>query len=155
MNSSTLEAQKRPMRILMVEDNKGDAMLIRRVIGESGIPSELAEARTGESALELLEQISSGQWPDIILLDLNLPGISGHQVLTAVKGHADLKRIPVFILSSSRAINDIVGSYESYANCYLVKPHDVGALRTIAKGIRDFWYSLAILPNGTTDKVDP
>jgi chemotaxis family two-component system response regulator Rcp1 len=150
MSISTLEEKQRPVRMLLVEDNKGDIMLFKRAFAQSAIPHEITVARTGEEALEQLDSRPMDDQSDMILLDLNLPGMSGHEVLRAVKAHERHKRIPVFVLSSSRAPEDVVSSYEQHANCYLVKPHDFDALKEITHRIGQFWFSLAVLPNGET-----
>ncbi len=148
MSIATLEEKHRPVRLLLVEDNKGDVLLIKRAFSRSPIPHEITVARTGEEALSILNSHPMDDQSDMILLDLNLPGISGHEVLRTVKNHERHKRIPVFVLSSSRAAEDVVSSYEAHANCYLVKPHDLETLEEITHRIGEFWFSLAVLPNG-------
>jgi CheY-like chemotaxis protein len=148
MSISTLEEKQRPMRMLIVEDNKGDIMLIKRAFSQSNIPHEITIARTGEEALNVLNNSSINHQVDMIILDLNLPGMSGHEVLQILKNNENYKHIPVFVLSSSRAIEDVVTSYEEHANCYLVKPHSLDMLRDIIHRIGQFWFSLAVLPNG-------
>lgn len=150
MSISTLEEKQRPVRMLLVEDNKGDIMLIKRAFAQSAIPHEIIVARTGEEALEQLDSRPMDNQADMILLDLNLPGISGHEVLHTVKSHERHKRIPVFVLSSSSASDDVVRCYEAHANCYLVKPHSLETLKEITYRIGQFWFSLAVLPNGET-----
>ncbi len=150
MSISTLEERQRPVRMLIVEDNKGDIMLIKRAFSQSNIPHEITVARTGEEALEVLENSHLGNQSDMILLDLNLPGMNGHEVLRSVKTSEHYKHIPVFVLSSSRAIEDVTSCYEEHANCYLVKPHSLDMLREIIHRIGQFWFSLAVLPNGET-----
>lgn len=148
MSISTLEEKQRAVRMLIVEDNKGDIMLIKRAFSQSNIPHEITIARTGEEAMDVLNSSNISHQVDMIILDLNLPGMSGHEVLQVLKNNEHYKHIPVFVLSSSRAIEDVVTSYEEHANCYLVKPHSLEMLREIIHRIGQFWFSLAVLPNG-------
>lgn len=148
MSISTLEEKQRPVRMLIVEDNKGDIVLIKRAFSQSNIQYEITVARTGEEAIDVLNNCHINDQMDMIILDLNLPGMSGHEVLQVLKNNEHYKHIPVFVLSSSRAIEDVVTSYEEHANCYLVKPHSLDMLREIIHRIGQFWFSLAVLPNG-------
>lgn len=148
MSIATLEDKHRPVRVLLVEDNKGDVLLIKRAFSLSAIPNVITVARTGEEALSIIDSHPIDSQTDMILLDLNLPGISGHEVLQTIKTHDLHKFIPVFVLSSSRSVEDVVSSYAAYANCYLIKPHDIEALEDITHRIGEFWFSLAVLPNG-------
>lgn len=152
MSIATLEEKNRPVRMLLVEDNKGDVLLIKRAFSLSTIPHEITVARTGEEALAILDSHPMDDQSDMILLDLNLPGISGHEVLRTIKSHERHKRIPVIVMSSSRAVEDVVNSYEAHANCYLVKPHDLETLEEITQRIGEFWFSLSVLPNGETKR---
>ncbi len=132
-----------PIRLMLVEDNRGDVLLFKRAMQRAEIPHELIVAPTGEKALRLVREAADGEQVDMIILDLNLPGLNGHQVLAVLKAHEDYRRIPVFILSSSEAPEDVVAGYNEYANCYIVKPHDLEKLNEIVQCISNFWYSLA------------
>lgn len=150
MSMATLAQKRRPMRVLLVEDNKGDILLICRALIQSGVPHEITVVRNGQEALAVLHSDDTNSWPDIVFLDLNLPGMSGHEVLQTIKESSAHKHLPVFMLSSSRASEDVVRCYQSHTNCYLVKPHDLSALREIIQRVGRFWFSLAVLPSHTT-----
>ncbi len=152
MSIDVLKNKNRPIRLLLVEDNRGDVILIKRAFLRSQTPYEITVARTGEEALQIVREAPDGAQADMIILDLNLPGLSGHQVLCAIKNHERLRRIPVFILSSSSAEADVVECYNAHANCYIVKPHTLETLCEIADRIEAFWFSLAVLPNGESGK---
>jgi len=147
MNSRTLQEKARPAKMLLVEDNRGDVLLMQRAFAKSGVPYEFTVARSGEEALTMLYADDAPCECDMILLDLNLPGMSGHEVLRKLKGDERFKQIPIFVLSSSRAEEDVITSYEDHANCYLVKPHSIDDLYEIARRIGQFWYSIVVLPN--------
>lgn len=141
----TLEHLKRPVRILLVEDGRGDALLIKKAFRQSNIPSEITLALSGEEALEVVN--NSTHLPDIIVLDLNLPGMNGKQVLRTLKEDTKYRRIPVIILSSSKAKSDVTECYDLHANSYIVKPHDIESLCHITEKLEHFWFSLAVLPH--------
>ena len=141
------ETTRKPIRMLLIEDNKGDALLINRAFSQLDTPYEITVARTGEEALSVLDGVRSY---DYILLDLNLPGINGHEVLQTIKSSERFKHIPVFVLSSSRAQEDVLGSYQAYASCYLVKPHNLDALCEITSSITNFWFSKVLLPDNVS-----
>jgi two-component system, chemotaxis family, response regulator Rcp1 len=135
--------------ILLVEDSVADVRLMQEVLRETGLPHQLVVAGDGERALRVLrgEGDYSGQRaPDLVLLDLNLPGMDGRQVLRTIKQDPALRRTPVLILSTSTAESDIIASYEAHANCYLSKPVDLSDFFRLAEAIRDFWLRLVILP---------
>src|SRR5690606_33147709 len=126
----------------LVEDNPGDIRLIQEVLKDSALNNSLNVVRDGVQALRFLRRegiYSSTPRPDIILLDLNLPGISGHEVLAEIKQDKGLKRIPVLVLTSSDDINDIHVSYNLYANCYITKPTSLNRLAEIVGEIENFW----------------
>jgi len=143
----------RPAEIMLVEDNRGDAVLASRAFRKAEIDNNLTVADTGEKALEILRGILAGEGeyaasrlPDIILLDLNLPKMSGQDVLTAIKSDEHLRHIPVVILSSSAAENDIVASYGLHANAYIVKPIGLENFTDVVRSIEQFFFMLAVLP---------
>ena len=143
----------RPAEVMLVEDNRGDAMLASRAFRQAEIENNLTVAETGEKALALLNGIAnregeyaSSRLPDIILLDLNLPMMSGRDVLAAVKSDERLRHIPVIILSSSSAEGDISGSYEAHANAYIVKPLNLENFSDVVRSIEQFFFMLAVLP---------
>jgi CheY-like chemotaxis protein len=136
-----------PVRILLVEDNPGDIELTREALRVSKITNELSVVQDGKAALERLEaHEAQGNLPDLILLDLNLPGMSGTEVLSHIKSKPGLSRIPIVILTSSQAETDIVRSYDLHANCYVTKPIDFTQFIHVVRTIEDFWFTLVRLP---------
>jgi len=141
--------------ILLVEDSVADVRLMQEVLRETGLPHILIVAGDGEKALRVLRgegEYRNERSPDLVLLDLNLPGMDGRQVLRTIKQDPALRRTPVLILSTSTAESDIVASYEAHANCYLSKPVDLGDFFRLAEAIRDFWLRLVILPPKASTK---
>lgn len=140
--------RKKIIELLVVEDNPGDVRLLREAFGEGNAEVNIQVARDGAEALTmLLGQDGPADWrPDIILLDLNLPKVSGHEVLQRLKSEPNTKRIPVIILSSSKAESDIRRAYEEHANAYLKKPSTFEGLLAAADHITDFWMRTATLP---------
>ena len=139
--------------ILLVEDNPGDADLARETLKDSKIKNNLYVVNDGEKAMKFLRKESPYNdvpRPDIILLDLNLPRKDGREVLADIKQDEDLKRIPVVILTSSRAEEDVLQSYNLHANCYISKPLDFRQFVAIVQSIEDFWLGIVKLPNGKT-----
>lgn len=135
--------------ILLVEDSLADVRLMQEVLRETGLPHRLVVAGDGEQALRVLRR--EGEYanqvrPDIVLLDLNLPGIDGREVLREIKQDPSMRRIPVLVLSTSTAESDIVASYDAHANCYLSKPVDLADFFRLAEALRDFWLRLVLLP---------
>lgn len=140
----------KPIEILMIEDNLGDTDLIREGLETCKIYNRLNVVEDGEKALAYLRKegpYANASRPDLILLDLNLPRIDGREVLAEIKGDKALMRIPVVILTSSKAEEDIVKTYDLHANCYISKPIDVGQFMNVVKSIEDFWLSIVILPS--------
>lgn len=135
-------------KILLVEDNPGDVDLIREGLAEARLRNELFLAEDGDQAMEfLLQQGEHGDAPrpDLILLDLNMPGKDGRQVLAEIKGNPDLCRIPVVVLTSSKAEEDVLRSYDLHANCYITKPVDLDKFLKIVQSIKGFWFSVVTL----------
>jgi CheY-like chemotaxis protein len=140
-----------PVRILLIEDNPGDIELTREALRISKITNELSVVQDGKSALGRLESDeAAGSLPDLILLDLNLPGLSGTEVLSRIKGRSGWSRIPIVILTSSQAETDIVRSYDLHANCYVTKPIDFTQFIHVVRTIEDFWFTLVRLPRRDT-----
>ncbi len=136
-----------PVRILLVEDNPGDIELTREALRVSKITNQLAVVQDGKTALEYLEaREAQSELPDLILLDLNLPGMSGTEVLAYIKNQPGMSRIPIVILTSSQAETDIVRSYDLHANCYVTKPIDFTQFIHVVRTIEDFWFTLVRLP---------
>lgn len=145
-------SERRPARILLVEDNPADARLTRELLRESKIRNDFLLAEDAERAERILglvgEDASGEERPDLILLDLDLPGKSGHQLLEEIKEHPVLRRIPVVILSSSEAEEDIVDSYDRYANAYVTKPVDLEAISNVVRAIDECWFEVVRFPDG-------
>jgi CheY-like chemotaxis protein len=138
-----------PIDILLVEDNPADVRLMVEVLKETKVRNTLTIVGDGIEALDLLRR--TGRYthavrPKLILLDLNLPKKDGRQVLAEIKADPDLKRIPVVILTSSKAEEDIVKSYNLYANCYVTKPVDLEQFVKVVKSIENFWLTIVKLP---------
>jgi Response regulators consisting of a CheY-like receiver domain and a winged-helix DNA-binding domain len=138
-----------PVEILLVEDNAGDVRLTREALLEGKVYSNLHWAKDGVEALEFLRLEGShadAPRPDIILLDLNLPKIDGREVLAAIKGDDQLKQIPVVVLTTSKAEEDVLRSYALHANCFITKPVDLDKFILVVKSIDRFWLTVVTLP---------
>lgn len=135
--------------ILLVEDNPADVRLACEVLEEAGVSEGMLVARDGDQAMRMVRR--EGEYadlprPDLILLDLNLPRLSGHEVLAQIKQTPGLRRIPVIVLTTSRAESDITACYEAHANAFLTKPVDLLEFSRLAMMIRDFWLGAVQLP---------
>ena len=135
--------------ILLVEDNPGDVRLAQEALKESKIRNKLYVVDDGVEAMAFLHQ--EGKYadkprPDLVLLDLNLPRKSGREVLAEVKSDENLKRIPVVVLTVSRAEEDIIKCYNHYANCYVTKPLDFNQFMEVTRHIEEFWLTIVKLP---------
>lgn len=139
----------KPIRILLVEDCAADVRLIREALKETPVQVSMTVARDGVEAMETLKLSESSQVerPDLILLDLNLPRMNGREVLTQVKSSPSLKQIPVLVMTSSRADEDISAAYALNANCYITKPCDLSEYVNVVRAIEDFWFTVATLPD--------
>ena len=141
-----------PVEILLVEDNPGDERLTREALKEGKVYSNLYWVKDGVEAIEFLRRkgrYAESPRPDIILLDLNLPKKDGREVLQEIKTDNDLKRIPVVILTTSKAEEDVLKTYNLHANCYVTKPVDLEKFIVVIKSIDAFWLTVATLPNGS------
>lgn len=139
----------RPVRILLVEDNPGDVRLTKEALKEAKVRNEISVAADGEEALAFLKKegkYAGVKHPDVIFLDLNLPRKSGLEVLKEIKNDEALKRIPVVVVTSSKAEQDIVKSYNLHANCFVTKPVDLNQFLDVIRSIEDFWLSIVWLP---------
>jgi chemotaxis family two-component system response regulator Rcp1 len=140
-----------PVEILLVEDNPGDYRLTQEALREGKVFNNLHWARDGVEAIDFLKRRGAhagAPRPDIILLDLNLPKKDGREVLSEIKNDVDLRPIPVVILTTSKAEEDIVKSYELHANCYVTKPVDLEKFIVVVQSIDRFWLSIVTLPPG-------
>jgi len=141
----------RPIVILLVEDNPGDARLTREGLSSSKVRNQLHVARDGDEALAFLRRLgeyADAPTPDLVLLDLNLPRRDGREVLQEIKEDPTLVHIPVVILTSSQAEEDILRTYRLHANCFITKPVDLEQLTKVVQGIEQFWFTLVKLPAG-------
>ncbi|HTT74006.1 MAG TPA: response regulator [Thermoplasmata archaeon] len=138
-----------PVQILMAEDNAADARLVREVMAESKILNELHVVPDGVEAMAYLRRqgkYAGAARPSLIFLDLNMPRKDGRQVLAEIKSDPDLKRIPVVVMTSSKAEEDIARAYDEHANCYVRKPIDFDQFHTVVKTISQFWFTAVELP---------
>jgi chemotaxis family two-component system response regulator Rcp1 len=136
--------------ILLVEDNDGDVRLTREALAEGKVANQLIVARDGVEALEVLRRVgvyADAPRPDLILLDLNLPKRDGRAVLAEIKADPKLMRIPVVVLTTSKAEEDILRTYDLHANCYITKPVDFEKFVTVVKTIDEFWLTVVRLPH--------
>lgn len=149
----------RVIRLLVVEDSSAYRDLVQMAFRELGGQTrwEIATAKDGKEALELLfaEQTNQEPLPDLVLLDWNLPKVSGNEVLTRLKEHPKLRQIPVLIFSSSDADADIYAAYGNYANGYIKKPGSLDALTNMVETIEHFWTTVAQIPKVTRGEVGP
>ena len=140
----------KPAEILLVEDNPGDIQLTREALEDCKMINNLFVAEDGEKALNFLfkkEGYESAPRPDLIILDLNLPKIDGREVLTQIKNDQKLKLIPVVILTTSKAEEDILRMYKLHANCYITKPININRFFEVVKAIESFWMGIVVLPD--------
>jgi CheY-like chemotaxis protein len=140
----------RPIEVLLVEDNPGDVRLTREALKEGRVHNNLHVAPDGVEALAFLRREgrhAGAVCPDLILLDLNLPRKGGREVLAEIKGDPALRHIPVVILTSSSAEQDIARAYDLHANCYISKPVDLDQFIKVVKSIEDFWFTVVKLPS--------
>jgi len=143
------ETIAKPVNILLVEDNPGDVRLTLEAFKEGRFLNELQVVEDGVEAMAYLKRegkYADASRPELILLDLNLPRKNGNEVLKEIKADADLKRIPVVILTTSKAEEDILKSYDLHANCYITKPVDLHQFIKIVKSIKNFWLTIVNLP---------
>ena len=149
-----METIGEPVEILLVEDNPGDVRLTQEVLRDGRVRNNMSVVKDGVDAISFLHQ--TGEYvgaprPDIILLDLNLPKKDGREVLAEIKADPDLKNIPVVVLTTSSAEQDIFRSYDLHANCYITKPVDLDQFIKVIRSIEDFWLTIVKLPRGEED----
>lgn len=145
------DRDSRPVEILLIEDNPGDVRLTSEGLREGKINNNLSVVGDGIDAMAFLRReggYSAAPRPDLILLDLNLPRKDGREVLAEIKANEDLRRIPVVVLTTSSAEQDIIRTYDLAANCYITKPLDFDAFVEVVKSIEEFWFSIVRLPPG-------
>lgn len=146
MNNQTIG---RPVEILLVEDNPGDVRLVVEALRDTRVQNKLHVAKDGMEAIALLRRegkYAGASRPDLILLDWNMPKKNGPEVLAEIKEDPGIKHIPVVILTSSSAREDIIKAYDLYANCYIIKPIDLEQFIVVVRSIIDFWLTTVKLP---------
>ena len=141
--------EETPVEILLVEDNPGDVDLTIEALEEGRVANHLSVVEDGAEALAFLrreEPYQDAPRPDLVLLDLNLPGVDGFEVLTLVKQDEQLKKIPIIVMTTSDAEHDILKSYNLHANAYVTKPLDVEEFIEVVRALEDFWLTFVRLP---------
>jgi two-component system, chemotaxis family, response regulator Rcp1 len=144
-----MTARAAPIEILLVEDNPADVRLTKEALRQSKILNNLHAVADGEEALRFLRREgvhAEAPRPDLVLLDLNMPLVSGREVLEQVKEDPELRRIPVVVLTTSEAEQDILRSYDLHANAYVHKPVDFDQFAEVVQQIEDFWFTVVKLP---------
>jgi CheY-like chemotaxis protein len=147
----------RPAEILLVEDNPGDARLTMEALREGRVRNNLYHVKDGVEAMAFLkreEPFAEAPMPDLILLDLNMPRKDGRDVLSEIRQDRRLELIPVVVLTTSEAEQDIVKSYKLHANCYVTKPVDLEKFLGIIRTIEDFWLTVVALPRRSECGLD-
>lgn len=135
--------------ILLIEDNEGDIELTREAFEDAKFRNNLHVSMDGDHALDYLFKRNGNEGaatPDIVLLDLNLPGTDGREILETIKADKILRRIPVIVLTSSQADRDVIESYDLYANCYIVKPVNAIKFMEVVQHVENFWVDIVCLP---------
>jgi chemotaxis family two-component system response regulator Rcp1 len=147
----SIDDTARPIEILLVEDNPGDVRLAQEILREARVRNHISTVKDGVEALAFLrrEHIYTGApRPDLILLDLNLPKKDGRELLADIKADRSLRSIPVIVLTTSQDERDVLGAYEAYANCYIVKPIGLEQSIEVVRSIEQFWFQTVRLPLG-------
>lgn len=139
-----------PVEILLVEDSEGDVELTREALADSKLANRLHVVEDGEKAMAFLRRegpYANAVRPDVVLLDLNLPRKDGREVLQEIKSDNNLKTIPVVILTTSHADEDVLRTYQLHANCYITKPVDLNQFFAVVKSVENFWFTVVKLPS--------
>lgn len=138
----------RTVHVLLVEDNEGDIFLVSEAFEESSLNYKVTIARDGNEAIELMNNMNndSSVYPDFILLDINLPKKSGHEVLEELKSSDDFKTIPIIIFTTSSSETDILNAYKNHASSYITKPDSANQLFDVLKNVENFWVKTSRLP---------
>jgi CheY-like chemotaxis protein len=149
-----------PRSVLLVEDDPGDVLLIREAFAEHELGELLTVVDNGVDALRMIrgeDEFADRDRPDLVLLDLNLPRMSGDEVLAAIKSDDELATIPVIVLSTSEADEDVLRSYQLHANAFITKPVEFSRFREVVHQIDDFFVGVVVLPpkNGDGVAVSP
>ena len=137
------------IHILLIEDNEGDILLTTEALNEGKMLKTITIMKDGWEGIQFLERngkYSNSSLPDLILLDVNLPKMNGHEVLRSIKMNEKIKHIPVIMLTTSSSERDILLSYQNYVNCYMTKPVEVNNFLDVVSSIENYWISMAQLP---------
>ena len=146
---TTIAERTKFPQVLLIEDNHGDALLVQRAFKKAAIPGNVVVARTAEIGLSILRReggFARGPYPDIVLVDVNLPYMGGSDFLKVIKADAELKLIPVIVMSSSKAELDLLATYEAYANGFVTKPFIPSEYDHVIKIIEEYWFQLNETP---------
>jgi len=149
MNMSLLQSDIYPIDILLVDDDEGDVLLTQKALQKGKIFNSLNVARDGVEAMEFLRGEGScmnAPRPDLILLDLNMPRKDGRETLAEIKNDPDLRSIPIVVLTTSDADQDVIQSYDLQANCYITKPVDMKQFTDVIQKLHEFWVCIVKLP---------
>lgn len=141
--------KREPVQILLVDDNPSDLMIMREAFQNTLVEAVLHTVKNGEDAMKFLRHVGDcahAPRPDLIILDLNMPRKNGHEVLFEIKTDPVLLRIPVIILTTSHAEEDVSKAYAAHANCYITKPVDYEDFERVMKLIEQFWFDTVVLP---------
>ncbi len=144
-----MDAYVRPIEILLVEDSPSDVRLTLEILDQAKMANRVSHVEDGVEAMEFLNRqgkFAAAPRPDLILLDLNLPRKDGREVLAELKSDPDLATIPVVVLTTSKAEQDVLRSYELHANCYVTKPVDFTSFLDVVQSIEKFWLAVVTLP---------
>ena len=137
----------RSINILLVEDNEGDILLTTEALEESKIINQISPQRDGKAAIDFFNNLAPGtDMPDLVLLDINLPKMSGQEVLIFLKNDDRFKHLPVIMLTTSSSDKDIITSYKNHVNCYITKPVEVADFIKVVSKIEDFWINIVSIP---------
>ena len=149
MRNMSDNAHSQPIEILLVEDDPGDVLLTTEALGASKLTNNLSIVNTGEEALKFVRReppYEDAPRPDLILLDLNLPRVDGREVLATIKADDELRRIPIVVLTTSEAEEDILRSYDLHANAYVTKPVDFERFMHVVRTIDEFFVTVVRRP---------
>ncbi len=139
-----------PINILLVEDSEGDIILITEALEDGRVSNEINIVKNGWEAMQYLEKrgkYSDAVLPDLVLLDINMPKMNGHEVLNKIKADDHLKHIPVIMLTTSSSEDDVYKAYKNYVNCYITKPHEANKFSKLVSTIENFWISTVQIPH--------
>ena len=152
--TNSMDDNTRPIEILLVEDNEGEARLVQEAMRDAKMRNHMHMVEDGVEAMEFLRRqgrFGDAPRPDLVLLDLNLPRKDGRQVLAEMKTDPMLKRIPVVVLTTSNAEQDVLSAYDLHANCYVTKPVDFDKFMYVVRQIDEFWVKVVTLPEPIHD----